>query len=158
MKDPDLAIRTALVSALDGIIYLTKTIAVFEEDLQETSTRKKAILTIGNQQVEAYILLTNQTSNDTSAKCLRADQVSIQIQITTVWPANKGGSKVAEEIGELVTGKLFTTDGLFTTLETALPINVWMGELAERRNIKYDTTSSKVWIKNLFLIFQTTQY
>lgn len=142
--------RTAIFQALSGnISYQNKNVGVFEDYVAETSNNKKAILT-GN--VEAYIILLNQTSNESqSNKCNRNNNDSIQIQINTVWPAGKGGSKIAEEIANVVLGVLFTTSIKNTDLVLPNGLDMWKSELMNTRNINYDGSSSRTWVVQLVL-------
>lgn len=153
MKLTTLPLRQSLLTALDGnIIYQGKSIRVFEEFLQDTPTKKKAILTFGTVTAEAYVILLNQTSNEArSNKCNRNNDDSIQIQVTTVYPAGKGGSKVSEEIANIVLDLLFPTSVKETSLTVGGGIDLWHSDLLGSRNIQYDLTSSRVWITQLIL-------
>jgi hypothetical protein len=158
MKSPTLAVRTALVQKLkDSVTYTGTKIPTYEAYVQETPANRIARLTIGNEEVLAYIILLNQTSNDISPKCLRNDSTTIQVQVTTVWPNDKGGSRTAEEISELVTDVLFTDDGLFSKLELPEPLDTWMGLLRSSDNIYYDTETNRVWITQLMLSYEVSQ-
>lgn len=148
-----LPFRTAIVGALLGnVLYQTKKIGVFEEYVAETTTNKKAILTIGTAQVEAYIVILNQTSNEArSNKCTRNNDDSIQIQINTVWPAGKGGSKVAEEIANVVLGILFPTSNKQTELVLSDGLSLWKSDLLTNRNMNYDGTATRTWVTQLVI-------
>ena len=149
MQSTTLAFRTAIVNALNNIVFDTKRIGVFEEYVQETSTNKKALLA----NCEAYIILLNQTSNDNSARCVRNDEVSIQIQITTVFPAGKGGSKTSEQISELVINQLFTSDGLFKKIAMPSPFGLWKMELpVSGRQLNFNENESRIWITQLVVL------
>jgi hypothetical protein len=101
---------------------------------------------------QAYIILLNQTSNEArSNKCNRNNNDSIQIQITTVWPAGKGGSKVAEEIAQVILNLLFPSNVKNTDLALSNGLSMWKSELLSSRNINYDGNSSRVWITQLIL-------
>lgn len=149
MQSTTLAFRTAIVNALNNIVFESNRVGVFEEYVQETSTNKKALLT----NCEAYIVLLNQTSNDNSARCARNDEVSIQIQITTVFPAGKGGSKISEQISELVINQLFTSDGLFKKITMPSPFGLWKMELpVSGRQINFNENESRIWITQLVVL------
>jgi len=141
--------RTAVFEALKGnVTYQNKNIGVFEEYYMPTNGNDKAILT-GN--VEAYIILLNQTSNEAqSNKCNRTNNDSIQIQINTVWPASKGGSKIAEEIANIVLGLLFG-DSVKNTDLTIPNMDIWKSDLVSSRNMNYDFADSRAWIVQLVL-------
>ncbi len=157
MKNVNLAIRTAIATALNNIVYNTVKIGVFEEYVQETTNNKMGIITVGGVPVNAYIILLNQTSNDNSPKCGRNDLCSIQIQIKTEWPASKGGSKMGEEISELVYSALFTEDGKFTTLTLPNGLSLWRGVMDGTINLNYDGNSSRTWITQLILNLEVSQ-
>jgi len=155
MKNTNLAIRTAVATALNaggGIIHSgTQKIASFEEYLQETDTRKKAILTVGNLSLEAYIILLNQTQNEgIGSKCGRNDECSIQLQVTTVYPSGKGGSKIAEEISDLALARL-------ASVALPDPFGLWKYDTVGIRNLNYDAQSTRTWIVQITLNFSVTQ-
>jgi len=152
MQITTLPYRTAIVNALNNVQYQYKRIGVFEEYLQETSTNKKAVFPT----FEAYIILLNQTSNDNSPKCHRNNEDSIQIQITTVYPAGKGGSKVAEEIANVVLGILFPNEFYKSNL-TIPNMDVWKSELIGTRNLNFNENESRIWINQLILVSNISQ-
>jgi len=158
MKIVSLPYRTAISEALNGhVVYSGIGIPTYEEYVQVTASRPIGYVPKGTEEVGCYIILLNQTSNDNSAKCTRNDDVSIQAQITTEWTSNKGGSKLAEEIAELVVNRLFDADGLFNILTLDEPLSLWKGELESIQNINYDLTSSRVWITQLLITGSITQ-
>lgn len=145
-----LPLRIALITALDGsITYQGQSIRVFEEYLMETTTKKKAILTGG---VEAYVIILNQTSQEArSNKCNRNNNDSVQIQINTVYPAGKGGSKVAEEISQVILNLLFPSSIKIATLTMPNGLALLKAELLSQRNINYDGSASRTWVTQLVL-------
>lgn len=153
MRNTNLAFRTAIINALDAISYNGKNIYPFEEYYQPSGLRVKAVYA----NFEAYIIVLNQTLNDNSPKCVRNDEVSIQIQINTVWPAGKGGSKSAEEISELIMNRLFTTDGLFKNITIPEPFGLWKMDVLTVRNMNYDENASRVWVTQLVVTASVTQ-
>lgn len=150
MKNVNLALRKAYVAALTGLQYGGKTIPVYEEEMQGTV----ATLADGTQ---AYIILLNQTSNNDSPKCVRTDFASIQIQITTVWPSNKGGSRVAQEISEVIMATLFPDKFYSTSIVLPSPFNMWQSFLESCRPIQYDTTTNRVWIEQMIMSHRISQ-
>lgn len=143
MINVNLAFRSALAQAMPMVQFGLLEVPIFEEYVQYTSTRPKCIATIGNMQVELYILLQNQTANDDSAKCMRNDEVSIQAMITAVFPANKGGSSTTEQISEVLMS-MISEDGLFGDI-TVQGGDLWRLWVDGYRNIQYDTTTNRVW-------------
>lgn len=147
MQTPSLALRTSLYASLQGIVYNTKTIPVYEEKV--STTPPVAVVTIGGVQVQCYIILLNQTENDDSPKCHKNDACSIQIQINTVFPFTKGGSKTAEGIENLVYAKLFPTSSLMTGLVLPSPFTLWKSVKQGSRSIQYDTETNSVWTRQI---------
>lgn len=145
--------RIAVLNALMGnVSYQGKKVGIYEDYVAETANNKKAMLTVGTGQVEAYIILLNQTSNESlSNKCSRNNNDTIQIQINTVWPAGKGGSRIAEEIANVVLGVLFPTSIKNTDLVLYGGLDMWKSELMSTRNINYDGSSSRTWVVQLVL-------
>lgn len=158
MKLPSLAIRQQLATFLAGITYLTKTIPVFEEYVQYTTTKPATFINVGNMQVEVYIILTNQTANDSSnTKCGRKDECSIQIQSYAVFPANKGGSITTEEITQLILDKFYTTDNLNTAFDLPSPFEVMNSEVITIRNTNFNTDTNRIWSTILILNINVNQ-
>ena len=149
MQTPSLALRTSLYSALQGIIYKTKTIPIYEEKVNPGLLSSIVNVTVGGIDVQCYIILLNQTENDDSPKCHKNDACSIQIQINTIWPKTKGGSKSAEEIENLVYAKLFPTSNLMTGLTLPSPFKVWKSVKQGSMAIQYDTETSSVWVRQI---------
>lgn len=145
MKSATLGIRTAFFDALQGIVYKGVTIPVWEEVINGSIS----VIGVGNMQAEAYIIIQNQTANDISVKCRRTDECSIQVQINTRWAIGTGGSKSAEEIGELVCDKLFTATNLETSVVLDSPFQMWKSKLESTRNIPYQTEDKFVWVHNM---------
>lgn len=142
MINVNLAFRKALVSAMPFVSYKSVNVPVHEEFVQYTNDKPKCMITIGNVQVELYILLQNQTANDDSAKCMRDDVVSIQAMITAVFPANKGGSNTTEEISEILMNTV--SDGLFGKIQI-VGGDMWRLWVDSYINLQYDTSTNRVW-------------
>lgn len=159
MKLVTTPIRSALATLLSGIPFMGKTINAFEGYLQESTTKKKAVLTVGNQQVTAYIILLNQTANENStSKCVRNDESSIQIQVTTIFPADTGGSLIAEQIAQLAIDRIMPVDNRTASgVILPEPFNIWSAKVVSIRPIDYNTDTSRVWIIQLTLNFSIIQ-
>lgn len=158
MKLPSLAIRKQLATFLAGMTYLGKTIPVFEEYVQYTTTKPETKVLVGNMPIEIYILLQNQTANDSSnTKCGRKDECSIQIQAYAVYPANKGGSVVTEEMMQLVIDRLYTTDNLNTAFTLPAPFKVINSEVITTRNTNFNTDTNRIWSTILILNLNVSQ-
>lgn len=155
MKNVNLAFRKALITALSPITYKTKAIPIHEEYLEYTTTKPATFVTVGNQQVECYIILRNQTANDNSAKCVRNDEVSIQVQIYTVFGNNKGGSLTAEEISEVVMNKV-SNDGLIGDISIA-NMGLWRLWVDSYTNLQYNENTNRIWTTIVTLNGTVTQ-
>lgn len=157
MKITTLPFRTAIVQALDThVLYQSTSIRVWEEYVMETDTKR--IVTL-NQGCQAYIILLNQTSNeDGSNKCNRNSNDSIQIQINTVWPAGKGGSKTAEEIANVVLNLLFPSTVKSTDLDLGPDLQLWRSQFLSSININYDGDSSRTWVTQIIIEGWISQY
>lgn len=150
MKNVNLALRKAYAIALNNIVYKGGVIPVYEEEMQGSY----ATLTDGTQ---AYVILLNQTANNDSAKCARTDFATLQLQITTVFPPNKGGSIYSEEISEVIMATLFPGEFYTTGIVMPSPFNMWQSYLAGTRAIKYDTTTNRVWITQMLMEHRISQ-
>lgn len=151
MKVTTLPYRKAIIQALDThVLYDGTSIRVWEEFVSETETKRIVTLGFG---CKAYIILLNQTSNETqSKKCIRTNNDSIQIQITTEWPAGKGGSKISEEIANVILNILFPDSSTQNAILNLGPeFTTWRSKLLSSRNIQYDGQSSRTWITQLIL-------
>lgn len=147
MKSATLAVRTAFIQRLqDNVIYAGVTLPVREELLD---SKTPVTVTYGAAKPQAYILVHNQTANDISAKCMRSDECSIQVQINTLFPKGHGGSKLAEQISELVFDQLFPVNDLDAGLVSVDGTHIYKSTLESNRNISYDTDTHTVWIVNL---------
>jgi len=90
MFDPSLQLREAYISKLSTLQVSGVTIPVYDELMGST------VANIGY--AEAYCIVTNQTAQDILIKCGFYNDCSIQIDIVTKFPKNKGGKKLSEQI------------------------------------------------------------
>lgn len=90
MFDPSLQLREAYISKLSTLQISGVTIPVYDELMGAT------VANIGY--ADAYCLVTNQTAQDILIKCGFYNDCSIQIDIVTKFPKNKGGKKLSEQI------------------------------------------------------------
>jgi len=157
MKIVNKDIRAMYMMAIPFVTYMGQNIYLFEEFLQETSTRNIANITIGNMNMQAYILLLNQTLNDNSPKCMRSDECSIQIQIVTIFKRESGGSRFAEEIGELILNKIFPIDVVEPTLSLPEPLKLIRTQFETSVNIPLNTETDTRWITQLLLTHTVNQ-
>jgi len=151
MKNVNLAVRKAVIQALVSIPYKMVNIPVYEEYAQPTASRPIATFNVGNMPVQAYVIVQNQTANEnTNVKCNRKDEASVQLNINTVFPDNKGGSLTAEEISEVIML-------LMPNLTLPTPFYVQKFETVTVRNLNYDTQTNRIWTTVLVLNFTVSQ-
>lgn len=142
MEDVMTVLRKAYVSQLSQ--YLTwnsQSIPVCEEYLNKDPAR----IMYDNREVQLYVIILNQVSNNTSPKCMQEDQSSLQIKITTVFPSGTGGSRLAEIIGNMARAFLFENGHATSTLVLSPPFNLWKAVIEGSRNINYETNNSREW-------------
>lgn len=151
MINPNKVFRKAIFEAIGAIPFKTGNVYAFEEELIETGPRKKLVTDVA----EYYIILLNQTANDNSSKCGRNDALSIQIQCTSVFKNNKGGSLDAETISELVMDKLFPDN--IGIVPSPTGTQLWKLNLDSVRNIQYNEVNSKTWITQLIVTAELSQ-
>lgn len=157
MIDVNLPLRVGYIQATNNIMYRGVKIPFYEEYAQPTSLKPIALVTDSGIQVECYVIVLNQTQNDASPKCMRNDECSIQLQVTTRWPKLKGGSKMSSEISNLILAQLFTPDGLFSTIELSGGLKAWKGRLMSARPISYTDENYAVWITQLIITNSVSQ-
>ena len=141
------------MTALSGnVIYNGTNIPVFEEFVQETATRKIATFSPGSgvNTAQAYILLLNQTLNDNSPKCNRNDECSIQLQIVTRWQRETGGSRVAEEISEIILP-------LLDNLVMSSDFNLYRTEVVSIQNVPQYEEVMSYWVTQILVSHSISQ-
>ena len=144
-------IRGALFTILNNTLYGDIPIPFYEEYVQPTASRPLAVITQGNMTAQAYVVMLNQTQNEaTNIKCNRKDECSIQLQVTTVYPANKGGSKLSEDISNLILARV-------KNATFGVDLFVYDSEVVSIRNTNYDTDTNRVWITQIVLNYKLTQ-
>jgi hypothetical protein len=94
MFDPSLELREAYIDKLSTLQISGVTIPVYDEIMGAN------VASIGY--ATAYCLVTNQTAQDILIKTGFYNDCSIQIDIVTKFPKNKGGKKLSEEIANEV--------------------------------------------------------
>jgi len=156
MKDVLRPVRTAFYNTVkQDLKYQNVTIPVYEEYMPAAA--KPAVLTFNNQTVKAYVILLNQTSNfDPVLKCIRNDQSSIQVQVTTQFPSGSGGSELAELIGDLIKAKIFPSANT-NALQLDPAFKLWKCNYESGRNIPYDTETNRVWVHQMTFLCYVAQ-
>lgn len=90
MLDPSLELREAYITKLSTLQVSGISIPVYDEIMGAT------VANVGY--ATAYCLVTNQTAQDILIKNGFYNDCSIQIDIVTKFPKNKGGKKLSEQI------------------------------------------------------------
>lgn len=154
MQNINLAIRQAVLNAINPIVYQTKSIYSFADYVLPSTS--KPIALIGTMQ--AYIILLNQNSNlNDQNKCNRNDSASIQIQVTTKFPSGTGGSTQAEQIAELILNKLYPNNNKFMLISLPSPLYVWKSQVELVKNLNYDDEIGRTFITQLVISCQVSQ-
>lgn len=125
-----------------GLAWQGNPIPVCEEYLNEPPA---VIIDQEGRRVELYVIIGNQTSNDISAKCGRDDESSIQIRIVASYPSGTGGSRLPEQIGDIIKAGIFQKPGGGHALEIESPFDIWKCQFLSSRNLNYETDNSREW-------------
>lgn len=141
-------LRKAYIDRLATLTYLGQSIPVDQDYLNGAP----AYLPVGNStQIEAFVIIQNQTVTDRSPFCGVVQDTSLQLDVVTVFNANAGNSYHAEMIAQEIFDLLFTTDTK-RIIFTLTDLNMWRGWLDSSRQLVQETSDSKVF-RNV-LIFQ----
>ena len=139
MFDPTLELREAYIDKLSTLQISGVTIPVYDEMMGAT------VANIGYAQ--AYCLVTNQTAQDILIKCGFYNDCSIQVDIVTKYPKNKGGKKLSEEIANEVL-KLIRT-GSTSDYPTMPNFQIVTCQLLINQGINEENTANTVFRKIL---------
>lgn len=154
MQNINLAIRAAVLNAINPILFQGKNIYTHADYLQASSS--KPIAVIGTMQ--AYIILLNQNANlNDINKCNRNDQASLQIQVTTKFPSGTGGSTQAEQIAELILNKLYPVDKKHMAITLQAPLSLWKSQVELVKNLNYDDEVGRTFITQIVISCQVSQ-
>lgn len=152
MKSPILALTRELLETQYWPVYKGVTIPISRDYAPKTIPT----VTDGSSKVQVYIVLLNATANDDSPKCHRNDQVSIQVQVNTIWPQNTGRMSMADEIAEAFLAKVFPTNDLNS--ELVVPgFHLWKSTVESIRPISYDNESSRQFVNQIILSCKMSQ-
>lgn len=148
-------LRKAYVAKLAVVQYLNKSIPVWD-----TYEKSSVTITDGNLTFKAYILLKDITINDDSPKCMNNEDVSIQVQVVTVFNANTGESLYSETIGQRV------LEALDPTGRNRIDIRVlgsgsysatsWLGKKQSVRQINSETPTQRLFTRNYIFTHKIT--
>jgi hypothetical protein len=139
MLDPSLELREAYIDKLSTLQISGVTIPVYDEFMGST------VANIGY--ATAYCLVTNQTAQDILIKCGFYNDCSIQIDIVTKYPKNKGGKKLSEQIANEIL-KLIRT-GNASDYPTMLNFQIVTCQLLINQGINEENTANTVFRKIL---------
>jgi hypothetical protein len=139
MFDPSLELREAYIDKLSTLQIQGVTIPVYDEFMGAT------VANIGY--ATAYCLVTNQTAQDILIKCGFYNDCSIQIDIVTKYPKNKGGKKLSEEIANEVL-KLIRT-GSTSDYPTMANFQIVTCQLLINQGLNEENTANTVFRKIL---------
>jgi hypothetical protein len=139
MFDPSLELREAYIDKLSTLQIQGVTIPVYDEFMGAT------VASIGY--ATAYCLVTNQTAQDILIKTGFYNDCSIQVDIVTKFPKNKGGKKLSEEIANEVL-KLIRT-GSTSDYPTMPNFQIVTCQLLINQGINEENTANTVFRKIL---------
>jgi hypothetical protein len=139
MFDPSLELREAYIDKLSTLQVSGVAIPVYDEFMGAT------VANIGY--ASAYCLVTNQTAQDILIKCGFYNDCSIQVDIVTKYPKNKGGKKLSEQIANEIL-KLIRT-GNTSDYPTMANFQIVTCQLLINQGINEENTANTVFRKIL---------
>jgi hypothetical protein len=139
MFDPSLELREAYIDKLSTLQIQGVTIPVYDEMMGAT------VANIGY--ATAYCLVTNQTAQDILIKTGFYNDCSIQVDIVTKFPKNKGGKKLSEQIANEIL-KLIRT-GNTSDYPTMANFQIVTCQLLINQGINEENTANTVFRKIL---------
>jgi hypothetical protein len=139
MFDPSLELREAYIDKLSTLQIQGVTIPVYDEFMGAT------VASIGY--ATAYCLVTNQTAQDILIKTGFYNDCSIQVDIVTKFPKNKGGKKLSEQIANEIL-KLIRT-GNTSDYPTMANFQIVTCQLLINQGINEENTANTVFRKIL---------
>jgi hypothetical protein len=139
MLDPTLELREAYIDKLSTLQIQGVTIPVYDEFMGAT------VASIGY--ATAYCLVTNQTAQDILIKTRFYNDCSIQVDIVTKYPKNKGGKKLSEQIANEIL-KLIRT-GNTSDYPTMPNFQIVTCQLLINQGINEENTANTVFRKIL---------
>ena len=150
METASLYLRESYIALFANFFYNAIKIPFFDEYVSPNVVIPTIPLSTFLQP-KCYVLITNQTTNDASLKCSRNEILSLQLDIVTVYDANSGGFKLAEQVANKILNTLFI--GQQIQLQNS-KLNTWSGFLESSPNISEETASSRIFRKILVLNHQ----
>jgi hypothetical protein len=147
MELASLAIREAYKAYLPYLPFMGYQIPIFDEFVNPSTILP--IISLGNYlNPKAYIIMTNMTTYDASFKCDDNQNISIHLDINTMFDPNSGGYKLAEQIAGELKSKLFV-NRIFQV--TAPNINIWRTLVEGEPNIKETNVTNHIFRKILII-------
>ena len=139
MFDPSLELREAYITKLSTLQISGVTIPVYDEFMGAS------VASIGY--ATAYCLVTNQTAQDILIKCGFYNDCSIQVDIVTKFPKNKGGKKLSEQIANEVLQLIRT--GSTSDYPTMVNFQIVTCQLLINQGLNEENTANTVFRKIL---------
>lgn len=131
-------LRQQYIQALSNLVYKNVTIPVKDEVIYGSGAKLP--------ECEAYIILTNQTSNQGfSNKCTENYLGTIQVDIVTKFSANSGAKLTSEEISALVLSRV--KNWPFNTRDRGIVTQ--HAELETNRGLREDSDVHRIFRKIL---------
>lgn len=150
MIDIFLPLRQAYIERLATLEYLNVAIPVDDENL----TKPKAILTVGQPPVNAWVLIQNQTMQDNSGQCCINQDTQLQLDIVTEFITGTGGNSGnfthADMIAQAIKDLLFDGCSNQTTL-TIDDLNLWRSWQSGGTHLMVEFSASRLYRSIMFM-------
>ena len=148
-------LRMAYIAKLANIQSFNVVIPVWD-----TYEKSSAIISSGNLNFTAYILIKDITVNDDSPKCMVNENVSIQVQVVTCFNANTGESLYSEQIGQEVLNALDPSGRNRIDIRTlgsgGTSATSWIGRKESARQINSETSTQRLFTRNYIFTHKIT--
>lgn len=152
MKIASLLLRQSYIDALSSLSYHGVSIPVFDEYV--ISGYQLPVIPISTYlQPKAYVLVKNQTVNDASLKCGINQNMSLQLDVVTVYDSDSGGFKLSELIAQKICNLIFTSNKLNIS---NVELNIWKGVLESTTNISEESQTNRIY-RTVLLLNHTVQ-
>lgn len=146
-------LRKAYVSKLSNLVFFSKVVPVWD------TFEKEATIYPNINNMQAYILIKDITVNDDSPKCSINEDVSIQVQVVTMFNANTGESLYSEQLGNTVLGALmpFSRNRVDIGELGNEQAWSWIGRKVSARQINSETATTRIFSRNYIFSHKITQ-
>ncbi|MFD2597524.1 hypothetical protein ACFSQ3_01065 [Sphingobacterium corticis] len=134
MKDASYSLRVAYIKSLEGIFFKDGEVFSYDE--------------IADQEEKNYIVVSGQSSSETSFKCGFSGDYMITLNIVCKYPIGSGTKKDSEEISNMVLERVYPSIST-TGVVISEDFDIWNTRLVTNRTIVDETGSERVITKVL---------